>query len=143
MPGEGSFDERIRFLEDAVGDGNITAGVDVDQPYAQDQHETPYRHRKGQMKYLSEPLFANIGPLMSKIANEVITEEGSNLSSAMRDTADEMAEYVADNAPVDTGRLSESASPYVREGLTETYRRPAIAPREEDEAPRFLRRGGQ
>lgn len=139
MPADGSFDERIKYLEEVVGEGNITSGVDVDQPYAQDQHETPYRHRIGQMKYLGEPLLANAGELMGIIAHNVLTEDGSNLADGMQQVADRMAGFVEDNAPKDTGRLRESASPYVMDGLLETYRRPAIAPREEDQAPRYLR----
>lgn len=136
-----SFSERMRLLEEAVGEGNITAGVDVDQPYAQDQHETPYRHRVGQMKYLSEPLFSNVNELMVGIAESVLTEDGSDLQDGMQNTAIKMADFVRDNAPKDTGRLRESASPYVKEGAVETYRVPAIAPREEDQAPRFLKGG--
>jgi hypothetical protein len=137
--GNGSFDDGIDFLIDEVGEGDIVAGVLVDQPYAQDQHETPYRHRAGQMKYLGEPLMEDAINHVQMIAEQVITRTGSDLGEAMRDVADDMAGYVETRAPLDTGRLRESASPYVRDGGRETYRRPAIAPREADQLPRFRR----
>lgn len=128
---EGSFFERTRYLEEQVGEGDIVAGCTVNQPYAQDQHETlTYYHDDGRARYLGGPLFENIVGTMQEIARRTITETGSDLEDAMKDFADTMADdYVGRQAPKKTGLLSESGEPWVTDGGVEIYRRPA-APRE-------------
>ena len=123
-----TFFERIDYLEREVGYGDITSGVTVDQPYAQDQHETPYKHDNGVWKYLGNPLMANALDLVLGISRNVITPRGSDIDSAMIDAADEMASYVERFAPKDTTLLSRSGSPWVKNNGIETYRR-AAAPR--------------
>jgi hypothetical protein len=128
----GTFDERIRFLSDRVGVGNITAGVTVDQPYAQDQHENlSYKHDNGRAHFLGGPLMENYIEYMVKISRSVITDYGSRLSDEMRDTADSMAAESSRNAPVLTGDLKNSDSPWVKDNGVEIYRRPPRAARDD------------
>lgn len=136
MAGAEEFVERTHFLESEVGDGGITAGCLVDQPYAQDQHETFYQHpRGGRMNYLGGPLMENATDLVQHVANNVITEYGSDLHDAMKDVAREMAyEYVLNEAPlgppIDEYILRLSGSPYLIEDGVETWRVPAVSDRD-------------
>jgi hypothetical protein len=124
----GTFDERIRYLEEQVGDGHITAGCVVDQPYAQNQHETEsFKHVRGRSHYLGGPLMENALSLVTRIVNSVITETGSRLREEMIDVADTMNGYVENNAPKDPDVgdvLSKSGSPYVDDNGMRIYSRP-------------------
>lgn len=57
----------------SVDDGDLTAAVAYDTPYAIRQHEElDYRHAPGrQAKYLEQPLNANRGPVQRLIAAEL------------------------------------------------------------------------
>lgn len=57
----------------SVDDGDLTAAVSFDGPYAVRQHEElDWRHTPGrQAKYLEQPLNANRGPVQRIIAAEV------------------------------------------------------------------------
>ncbi|AQS70843.1 hypothetical protein [Streptomyces pactum] len=57
----------------SVDDGDLTAAVSFDGPYAVRQHEElDWRHAPGrQAKYLEQPLNANRGPVQRIIAAEV------------------------------------------------------------------------
>jgi hypothetical protein len=77
--------------------------------------------------FLGGPLFENQYELLQKIANNVITETGSDLEDGMTDVAQEMAGYVEKYAPIDTGRLRLSGSPFVESnGITVYYRPPTM-----------------
>lgn len=132
MAGADEFIRRTRMLEAEVGVGEIVARCTVDQPYAQDQHETlHYKHYSGgQAKYLGGPLMQNALDLAREIARNAITATGSDIHGTMIQIAEQMAGYVAINAPIDTGRLRESGAPDVRDNGFTIYSRPAIAPRE-------------
>lgn len=123
-----TFFERIDHLDREVGHGDIIAGVTVDQPYAQDQHETPYRHDSGVWKYLGNPLSANAIELIMGLSRRVITVGGSDIDGGMIDIADEMSGYVLRYAPKDTTLLSRSGNPWVRSNGVEIYNKPG-APR--------------
>lgn len=126
-----TFDERMKFLGNEVGTGNLVAGVTVDQPYAQDQHETlSYRHSSGRAEYLRAPLQENHEELFLGLAREVITERGSNLEDGMKDVAKDMRRFVEINAPIDTGRLRESPSPWVDDHGVRVWEEPAKASRQ-------------
>lgn len=133
MPGSSEFNMRTRYLENQVGTGRITAGCEVNQPYAQNQHENEsFDHTVGRSHYLGGPLMENVFNLMDGIARAAITEEGSRLSDEMRDIADDMVYWVKSNAPRDPDVgdvLAESGSPYVVDGGIEVYRRPPNVPR--------------
>jgi hypothetical protein len=129
----GTFFERTIHLSQEVGPGYITAHCEVNQPYAQDQHETlRYFHDDGQARYLGGPLFENALRLVNDLAGRILTPTGSNVHDGMVDIAEWMARQVLIHAPKETGRLSESGHPYVTSMGMVTYDRPAIAPRERD-----------
>jgi hypothetical protein len=129
-----TFDERMRYLSEQVGEGNLTMGCVVNQEYAQDQHETRrYRHKSGQANYLGGPLMDHAFELMEKLARNAITSEGSDLVDAAKSIAEDMAGYVQRYAPKDTTRLSESGNPYVDSNGERVWERP----------PRAARRVGQ
>lgn len=128
----GTFDERMNYLSDAVGTGRIIAGVTVNQPYAQDQHENlSYYHNDGSAHYLGGPLMENWIEYIGSISRSAITETGSDLPEAMREIAEDMARESSINAPSLTGDLKNSDSPWVMDNGVETYRRPPRAPRDD------------
>lgn len=132
-----SFDERTRFLEQQVGDGHIVAGCTVDQPYAQNQHETEsFNHPYGgRSHYLGGPLLENALILVQRVANSAVTEGGSNLRGEMRDIADTLNDYVVRNAPRDPDVgdvLANSGSPWVTDNGAIVYSRPPKAGRSYD-----------
>lgn len=137
MPGADDFLRRIDKLEDEVGTGNITAGCTVDQVYAQNQHENhSFHHTKGRANFLGGPLMENSTFLMTRIARSILDKEGSHLTRAMIQTAEDMAGYVVKNAPRDPDIgdvLANSGSPWVEDGTTTAYRRPPVQPREAED----------
>lgn len=128
------FAERIDSLIESVGVGNITAGCEVNQPYAQNQHQTDsFRHpHGGRSHYLGGPLMENAFGLIEELARGAITPFGSMIHERMVDIAETMAKYVLINAPKETGQLSLSAHPWVKSNGVVTYDRPPLAPREPD-----------
>jgi hypothetical protein len=129
-----NFSERIDHLIREVGTGYITAGCEVNQPYAQNQHQTDhFRHpHGGRSHFLGGPLMEHAYALVESLGRSVITPFGSRIFERMGEISEEMAGYVLKNAPKETGRLSLSGSPWVRANGIELYRRPPIAPREEE-----------
>lgn len=129
-----SFDRRIDELSRAVGIGPITAGCEVNQPYAQNQHQTDrFRHpHGGRSHYLGGPLREHALELIEEVAQGVITPHGSDVNKKMIDVAETLARYVLVNAPKETGRLSLSGHPWVKSAGIPIYDRPPIAPREVD-----------
>ena len=131
------FFERIDYLDEQVGHGDITAGCDVDQIYAQNQHQNlTFHHTVGRAHYLGAPLMENATKLMQRIASSVIDESGSHLQRAMIQTAESMAGFVRDNAPRDPDVgdvLANSGAPWVTDNGHEVYRRPPLAPREAED----------
>ena len=111
----GTFDERIRHLEDEVGEGKITAGIVVHQPYAADEHvERHYKHpRGGKSHYIEDPFFASLLYNLRQIAQDVIVPHGSRIQEAMKDIAKGFNDHLAVNAPVDTSTLRRSGNVYV------------------------------
>jgi hypothetical protein len=132
-----TFDERMRYLGEQVGDGKLVMGCGVDQIYAQNQHETEsFKHTSGRSHYLGAPLLENAFVLMEKLARNTITEHGSNLTDAAKDVAQDMADFVRVNAPKDTGRLSESGAPFVDSEGMRIWEKAPSAPRRIGPAPR-------
>ena len=129
-----TFFHRIDHLSDSVGKGHITAGCTVNQPYAQNQHQSVWFEHPhgGRALYLGGPLMENAFTLLAEIARGVITPFGSNIDQRMIDAAETMARYVAENAPVETGVLRTSGNPWVKANGVLIYDRPAISPREVD-----------
>lgn len=133
MPGSHEFNVRTQYLESQVGSGRITAGVTVNQPYAQNQHENlEFDHVVGRAHYLGAPFMENAFNFVDGMARAVITETGSRISEEMRDIAEDMADLVLKNAPRDPDIgdvLANSGSPWVKDGGVEVYKRPPVAPR--------------
>lgn len=127
------FGERIDSLIRSVGVGKITAKCEVNQPYAQNQHQNlSFHHNDGRSHYLGGPLLENAYDLFAEIARGVITPFGSTLDQRMVNVAEQMARFVLENAPKDTGQLSLSGHPSVIDNGMVIYDRPPIAPREAD-----------
>lgn len=126
----GTFDERIEELADAVGEGDLTAELVVDQAYAEVQHEREdYHHTVGQAHYLEEPMMAMSGEFMEHLAESAITADGSELFFGMRDVSERLSRIVEDYAPQDTGELYLSGSPRTIDNGVERYHRPPYIPR--------------
>lgn len=129
-----TFFERIDHLSREVGTGHITARCEVNQPYAQNQHQSVwFKHpHGGRAFYLGGPLLENAYGLLSSIARGAITPGGSLLSMRMIEVAEWMARAVLENAPVETGQLRLSGHPSVESHGSIVYDRPPVAPREAD-----------
>jgi hypothetical protein len=118
---------RVRAL---VGRGILRGRVVVDQPYAQDQHESVwYRHpRGGQAKYLETPLLAQATGYTQHLAEHVLS---GGLVNAMQDNVEDLAgNQLSRHAPVDTGKLRESGHPIVEDGGQTVFDRPPVQARE-------------
>lgn len=123
----------IDGLEDlirAVGSGTITARLEVDQPYAQRQHEElEWSHpRGGQAKYLEGPLLRSYSQLMQLAANALVTESGSDIVGGMTKVAEHMSDMVEESAPRLDNLLRYSGHPSVEEdGIVHYDRPPKVA----------------
>lgn len=129
-----NFAERIDSLARSVGTGKIVAKCEVNQPYAQNQHQSDrFEHpHGGRSHYLGGPLLEHAFDLVEGIARGTITPFGSTIDRRMIDVAEEMSRYVLENAPKETGALSLSGHPSVTSNGIVIYDRPPLAPREED-----------
>lgn len=129
-----TFFSRIDRLSDSVGNGWITAGCTVNQPYAQNQHQSAwFRHpHGGRAFYLGGPLMENAFDLIGEIARGAITPFGSTIDRRMIDVAETLSRYVLENAPRETGQLATSGNPWVKDNGVLIYDRPAVSPREID-----------
>lgn len=129
-----TFFHRIDRLSESVGTGHIVAGCKVNQPYAQNQHQSDrFRHpRGGRSHYLGGPLLENAFLMVRDIATGIITPFGSIVDSRMIEASEKMARFVLENAPVETGLLKTSGNPWVESNGLRIYERPPISPREAD-----------
>lgn len=128
MAGAGTFDARMAELSEKVGDGKVRGGVEVDQVYAQYQHEgLDLRHpRGGQAKYLEQPLYGNHRGYLQDIASRVLREGPVRpMSEAMEDLSGQVAEH----APVEFWDLRMSGHPTVARGGAVVYDRPPMQAR--------------
>lgn len=136
-----TFFYRIDRLSESVGTGHIVAGCKVNQPYAQNQHQSDrFRHpHGGRSHYLGGPLLENALQLVREIATVTITPFGSLISQRMIEIAETMARYVLENAPHSSiedpggpGVLALSGNPWVEDKGVRIYDRPPLSPRELD-----------
>lgn len=129
-----TFFSRIDRLQNSVGSGKLVAGCTVNQPYAQNQHQSVwFKHPQGgRALYLGGPLMENAFQLLEEIARGAITPFGSTLDQRMIDVAEKMSDYVFENAPLETGVLATSGNPWVSDKGVRIYERPPISPREVD-----------
>lgn len=128
-----TFNRKIDELARRVGPGYITAKCVVDQPYAQNQHQSVwFKHTNGRAFYLGAPLLENSLDLVASIARSVLTPSGPMIRLRMIEIAEALARYVLENAPKETGQLSLSGHPSVTDNGVIIYDRPPITPRELD-----------
>lgn len=123
----------IQDLIDRTAGPTIRATVTVDQPYAQDQHETLYyRHpRGGRAKYLEGPLFENHREWIQRFADKLLNQD----TTAEREWAQvgrELKREVPLNAPVEFGDLRQSAALLVKAGSKVVADEPAMQGRLSD-----------
>lgn len=125
------FEERIDELARSVGTGKIVARCEVDQPYAQNQHQTDsFQHNSGgRSHYLGGPLMEHYLELLEGIAHHAITASGSSIDREMIAISERLARWVLENAPKGDGELSLSGHPTVESDGFTIYDRPPIAPR--------------
>lgn len=115
-----------RFLH-AVGKGNITAQLTVDQIYAQNQHQTDsFQHpHGGRSHYLGGPLQEQSEKLVRIMADTLISREGSDIVEGMIRVSEEMRGIVENNAPVLDYILRDSGHPTVIDDGVVKYDSPA------------------
>jgi hypothetical protein len=120
----------IQDLIDRTGGSKVKATVTVDQPYAQDQHETLYyKHpRGGQAKYLETPLFSDHPKWLQKFANRLLMN-GTDAADEWADVGRSLKNEVPKTAPVEFGDLRQSAALQVKEGGSIIVNEPAAQPR--------------
>lgn len=120
----------IRDLIDRTGGAKVEATVTVNQPYAQDQHETLYyKHpRGGRAKYLESPLYESHRDWIQSFANRLL---GRNRNAAQEwgGVGRDLKNTVPKNAPVEFGDLRQSAALVVKEGAQVVIDEPPIQPR--------------
>ena len=109
--------EGIQDLIDRTGGPKIEAKVTVNQPYAQDQHETLYyRHASGGMaKYLETPLLVEHPYWIQDFADGLL-RRGADTVQGWADVGRELKDSVKETAPIDFGDLRNSAGLVVKEG---------------------------
>lgn len=119
----GTFQVRTQELEESVGYGKLVGSVTVDQPYAQDQHETLiYKHQGGgKARYLSDPFFASNTRQMERLSDHVLD---GGLERAMADNMEALSRAVFEEAPFEFGDLKASGHPEVTSDGVVTYDRP-------------------
>ncbi len=125
----GDFGARMDELIAAVGDGELTGSVVVDQVYAKYQHERmDLKHPQGgQAKYLSGPLLQKYRDYLHQLAGSVL--HGS-LQGAMELVAEDLAtKQVFDHAPREFQDLRQSGHPRVLNGEEIVYDRAPIVHR--------------
>lgn len=120
----------IDDLIDRTGGPKVKATVTVNQPYAQDQHETLfYRHpRGGQAKYLEGPLMQNHPEWIQKFANRLLVR-GTNAASEWGGVGRSLVRQLPKTAPVEFGDLRNSGALTVKEGNRVIIEEPAKQPR--------------
>lgn len=133
------FFQRVEDLKADVGSGTLAGEVEVNQSYAQFQHETMNLNhpRGGGPKFLIGPLIANHEAYLQDIARSSFAE-GRSITDAMIDSMEDLAGALDPAAPIDEDpnpiRLRQSGNPKVTDDGIEVYNRPPVSPRETEEA---------
>lgn len=136
-----TFGDRMAELSEKVGRGKLTGSVEVDQVYAQYQHEgLDLKHPNGgQAKYLGEPLFANTDRYMERLTEAVLD---GDLDQAMIQNVEHLSGEVEKKAPVDIGNLRESGHPVVVSDGVTVYDRAPVQRRLTEQELKALHPGG-
>ena len=128
----GSFFERIEELQERVGEGDLVGKLEVDTPYAFNQHEKYWvnfmgrygfntinrYHNGGGEKFVEQPLMENYPGYLQHLAGEVL--EG-DVAEAMADNARDMNDELRRSAPEKTGRLKGSGTTSVTDNGSLTH----------------------
>lgn len=138
--------EGLRELASRTSGPNVKATVTVNQPYAQDQHETLfYKHpRGGQAKYLETPLFTLSAKWIQEFANRLLAP-GRDAAHGWGGVGRSLVKAMPKFTPVEFGDLKQSAALEVREGGSLIIDEPPIQPRLTDselDAKDHMRHGG-
>jgi hypothetical protein len=120
----------IQDLIDRTAGPRLKSTVMVNQPYAQDQHETLYyKHpRGGQAKFLETPLFANHPKWIQKFANDLL-KSNSDAEQGWAKVGRSLKNEVPKTAPVEFGDLRQSAGLVVQSGSSTVVNEPPVQPR--------------
>lgn len=107
----------LQDLIDRTGGPKLKATVTVNQPYAQDQHETLYyKHpRGGRAKYLEAPMFEEHGSWLEGFAKRLLVR-GIEAPNEWAKVGRKLKGVVPKNAPVEFNDLRMSAGLEVKEG---------------------------
>jgi hypothetical protein len=118
--------EGYERLSKLVGTGNLKGSVEIDQLYAQDQHETfTYKHVHGGIpKYLSVPLSVRSSKYWEMLAKALLSD-GQGAEKGMVRVVEDLSGQVRQLAPVEHGYLRNSAHPRVYDRGRVVYDRPA------------------
>lgn len=125
------FLKKTSHLLDQVGDGDLTAKIEVDQVYAQYQHEgLDLKHPQGgEAHFLINAFTAKESTVMHDLAESAVTTEGSNLEGQMEKSVEQVSTEAANRTPKEWGDLANSMHPTVTSGEETTYDRPPKARR--------------
>lgn len=126
------FTERIDQLIEAVGVGDLTGSVEMNQVYAHYQHAGINRftggplvyHRGGEAHFLKNALEDHYAEYMRSLARAVLTSKGSRLKEAMVKVGETIADYAEADAPYETGALKGSTHVRVTSNGEIVYDRP-------------------
>ncbi len=122
----GTFIDRTDMLAAQVGAGPLVGKVEVNQVYAQNQHEsTEFNHPDGgKDHFLRDPLFERSMQYGEKLAHSLITENGSDIVQGMIDVVEDLSLQVFVQAPVEFGDRKASGHPTVTDDGQIVYDRP-------------------
>lgn len=129
-----------RRVREQVGVGWLTGKLVIDQVYAKYQHERLdlVHPRGGGAKYLENPLNANHGDYLRRVANSFL---GGDPAQTMADCMESLNTAMAASAPVELSNLRKSGNPRVFDNGRQVYNRPPWQRRMSEQELRAARRG--
>lgn len=124
------FFERIPYLMDQVGDGTLSMGTVIQQPYAGAEHNRLYyKHpRGGTAKWIEGTLAMQVPQYMMILTLSAVVPTGSELKPAAIRVSELMAGVTRKYAPVMSGLLRESADSFVYDAGALIYFRDQSGP---------------
>lgn len=125
----------LERLERAVGDGDLSMSITMNQRYAKFQHERmDLKHpHGGKHHFLTDPLFDHVRQILGALAMAAVTARGSALRAAMVHQVEAWAVRSVAQTPIWWGDLPNSHAPEVVDDGEIVYRRPPKARRLTDE----------
>jgi hypothetical protein len=121
------FFEKMQALKDRVGEGELKGTVSFGTPYAWNQHEARWinfmgrygpkdihtYHRGGGPKFLSGPMLAHTADARARLGAaflRALSGVDGALVDEMHSFVDDVKAEAVEAAPIESGRLRESAS---------------------------------